>query len=449
MEKLHSRTVTVGTICSGCDAIAVVMNSIAEAFQNLMGLDLHFEWVFACEISKPCQRMIVDLHGKLWTGPIFADAMELASEDGLAYCIRAKRRISVPAAMVILAGTWCGGFSNLNRERTARSSQIPRAILNYCAKFLVLALLLENVPQMASEGKDEDAGEYTEGELTSGLAEARSALDEIHMDSAYFINCCSEFGDPQHRRRMYLAAVRRSIGGVNWREHERILNMLKRKARRLDTYIRPFDVLKHNIFMQSDKLTCNRRPRAAIQENKKAERIYGNATPAMDFPPAIWQVPPGQPSYLGYATQDPQAWHLPSTYNFNIIGIPERHSYLLFYYLSKFTQVETLPKDICIIGTERSWKFIQGVGIWLGKTLCPAIVPASENVIVHAAGKQVRWLHPYECWDLQGFPIYEHLSGAALEMYSVREMIRMPGQSFNFIHCAAHLLAMLCSSERF
>ena len=140
---------------------------------------------------------------------------------------------------------------------------------------------------------------------------------------------------------------------------------------------------------------------------------------------------------------------MPSTYNFNIIGIPERHSYLLYYYL-RSKKITSVAKGICICPTERSWKFFErSTCYWLARTLCPAIVPGSENVIVDAAGEQVRWMHPYECWDLQGFPIYEHLNAMALEMYSVREMVRMSGQSFNFIHCAAHLLAMLCSSERF
>ena len=266
-SRLKDRTVRIATICSGCDAIAPYLDMIVEELNRIYSLGFSIVWVFACDNDNTCQRFIIDVHGQTWLGPVFRDAGELSSEDGMAYCVRAKARVTIPGCDIVIAGTWCGGFSGLNNNRKAsmygsvgkrlgKSGRTFGFVLDYCMLFSVKALLLENVGAFTAEGKDP-----TDEQLKSGLMEATIGLkSDLKMSTRHSVEGCDEFSQAQNRRRMYLVAVAQSVGGIDDVCYTSFLTKLKRHVKPLSAYIMTFSECRHDPFFTREKVDIHSAP---------------------------------------------------------------------------------------------------------------------------------------------------------------------------------------------
>ena len=155
------RPLRVATMCSGTESPLLALDKIGDATEKLYGTRLAVDHVFSCEI-EPFKQAYIERN---FAPPIlFRDIRELGGDQATtAY----GAKINVPHDVdMLVAGTSCVDYSNLNNERKGleaqgESGQTFRGMMNWIRKSQPPIIILENVcnaPWDQVQKKFEDEG---------------------------------------------------------------------------------------------------------------------------------------------------------------------------------------------------------------------------------------------------------------------------------------------------
>jgi len=139
------RPIRVATMCSGTESPLLALDKIGDATEKLYGTRLPVDHVFSCEI-EPFKQAYIERN---FAPPIlFRDIRELGGDQATtAY----GAKIDVPHDVdMLVAGTSCVDYSNLNNERKGldaqgESGQTFRGMMNWIRKSQPPIVILENV----------------------------------------------------------------------------------------------------------------------------------------------------------------------------------------------------------------------------------------------------------------------------------------------------------------
>ena len=155
------RPLRVATMCSGTESPLLALDKIADATQKLYGTRMPIDHVFSCEI-EPFKQAYIERN---FAPPIlFRDIRELGGDEATT-AYGAKVRVPHDVDMLV-AGTSCVDYSNLNNERKGldaqgESGQTFRGMMNWIRKSQPSIIILENVcnaPWDQVQKKFEDEG---------------------------------------------------------------------------------------------------------------------------------------------------------------------------------------------------------------------------------------------------------------------------------------------------
>ena len=140
-----TRPLRVATMCSGTESPLLALDKIADATELLFGNRLKVDHVFSCEI-EPFKQAYIERN---FAPPIlFRDIRELGGDKATtAY----GAEVPVPHDVdMLVAGTSCVDYSNLNNERKGleaqgESGQTFRGMMNWIRKSQPKIIILENV----------------------------------------------------------------------------------------------------------------------------------------------------------------------------------------------------------------------------------------------------------------------------------------------------------------
>ena len=155
------RPLRVATMCSGTESPLLALDKIADATQKLYGTRMAIDHVFSCEI-EPFKQAYIERN---FAPPIlFRDIRELGGDEATtAY----GAKVQVPHDVdMLVAGTSCVDYSNLNNEKKGleaqgESGQTFRGMMNWIRKSQPPIIILENVcnaPWDQVQKKFEDEG---------------------------------------------------------------------------------------------------------------------------------------------------------------------------------------------------------------------------------------------------------------------------------------------------
>ena len=158
-----TRPLRVATMCSGTESPLLALDKIADATEKLYGNRMAIDHVFSCEI-EPFKQAYIERN---FAPPIlFRDIRELGGDEATtAY----GAKVDVPHNVdMLVAGTSCVDYSNLNNERKGleaqgESGQTFRGMMNWIRKSQPPIIILENVcnaPWDQVQKKFEDEGYF-------------------------------------------------------------------------------------------------------------------------------------------------------------------------------------------------------------------------------------------------------------------------------------------------
>lgn len=229
----HGGLVTFATAFSGCDIISKVLRCLSQVFESCFAVELSFRHAWACE-SDAMKRSF--LASQVAPGRLFED-FEVVSQKDSALDVLTGTSQLVEYAPLVFAGFPCTSKSSLNRNRgsntmcvkdgTAATGKGFQAILRFVEKATPEVIILENVPQIATEE------EYIKSE----------------MNNRGFWCKCSEFdasayGSCPVRKRWYLFAVKvgsrhveTNVSDLWTMMHMRFLNGLRTEPLQPDIFV--------------------------------------------------------------------------------------------------------------------------------------------------------------------------------------------------------------------
>ena len=194
MKPFEGRAVKVVTMCSGTEAPILALGMFREALARREGKDFNFWHVASAEI-EPFKQAYIQRNFEDST--IFADVRDFSNPENQ------KTRVASTAyggmqnwpegIHILVAGSMCVDFSNLNKNRTdeldlkgaGKSESTLAGVLDYCDKVRPAGIILENV-----KGCPWDKFE-------NKLREINYDCKTIHLDT-------KNFGLPQTRERGYM-----------------------------------------------------------------------------------------------------------------------------------------------------------------------------------------------------------------------------------------------------
>jgi len=145
IKKMSHRPLRVATMCSGTESPLLALDKIADATEKLFGSRLNVEHVFSCEI-EPFKQAYIERN---FSPPIlFRDIRELKDEQ--AYTAYGAL-VDVPGNVdMLIAGTSCVDYSNLNNEQKGlneqgESGQTFRGMKAWIIRCKPPVVILENV----------------------------------------------------------------------------------------------------------------------------------------------------------------------------------------------------------------------------------------------------------------------------------------------------------------
>ena len=145
LKKMSHRPLRVATMCSGTESPLLALDKIADATEKLFGSRLNVEHVFSCEI-EPFKQAYIERN---FSPPIlFRDIRELKEKQ--AYTAYGAL-VDVPGNVdILVAGTSCVDYSNLNNEQKGlneqgESGQTFRGMKAWIIRCKPPVVILENV----------------------------------------------------------------------------------------------------------------------------------------------------------------------------------------------------------------------------------------------------------------------------------------------------------------
>ncbi|KAI8799644.1 hypothetical protein BJ742DRAFT_128160 [Cladochytrium replicatum] len=222
VEALGGRKLRVGTMCSGTESPLLALDLIGQALKRNHGIVFEVDHVFSCEI-EPYKQAYIERN---FAPPVlFRDICELGQDEAhTAY----GSLVSVPGETdMIIAGTSCVDFSNLNNQKQTLSAKGEsgttfRGLLDYVKKNKPPIIINENVVSAPWE------------EMKKEYAKIGYVANFNRIDT-------KQFYIPHTRQRGYLVAVPKSFKDVpdQWVD---MVNEMKRFAScTLEAFLLPSD----------------------------------------------------------------------------------------------------------------------------------------------------------------------------------------------------------------
>ncbi|KAF8574267.1 hypothetical protein K439DRAFT_1665489 [Ramaria rubella] len=222
VERVQGRKLRVATMCSGTESPLLALDLICRSIKEKHGINLDIEHVFSCEI-EPFKQAYIERN---FRPPIlFRDVCELGGE----YATTAYgSRVRVPGNVdILIAGTSCVDYSNLNNEKQdidaeGESGRTFRGMMSWVTNHRPPLVILENVcgaPWLKVQ-------KYFEGKSYSA--------SHMRVDT-------KNFYIPHTRTRVYLMAVDKKNSDMpeDWKD---LLKQLYRPASStLDAFLLPTD----------------------------------------------------------------------------------------------------------------------------------------------------------------------------------------------------------------
>ena len=188
LKKMSHRPLRVATMCSGTESPLLALDKIADATEKLFGSRMNVEHVFSCEI-EPFKQAYIERN---FSPPIlFRDIRELKEKQ--AYTAYGAL-VDVPGNVdMLVAGTSCVDYSNLNNEQKGlneqgESGQTFRGMKAWIMRCKPPVVILENVCGAPWQ------------QIVDDFASFGYTADFLRLDTKrYYI--------PHTRTRVYLLAV--------------------------------------------------------------------------------------------------------------------------------------------------------------------------------------------------------------------------------------------------
>ncbi|KAI0061030.1 hypothetical protein BV25DRAFT_1870977 [Artomyces pyxidatus] len=221
-DRIKGRKLRVATMCSGTESPLLALNLITRAMTDQFNTTLDVEHVFSCEIV-PFKQAYIERN---FQPPLlFRDVCELG--DSYAYTAYGAKAPVPGNVDILVAGTSCVDYSNLNNEKKAinaggESGRTFHGMLDWVAKHRPPIVILENVcsAPWADVVKKFEAIKYS--------------AHWMRLDTKYYYV-------PHTRTRGYLMAVNLASSSIpkKWADK---MNAMKRDASStLDAFLLPSD----------------------------------------------------------------------------------------------------------------------------------------------------------------------------------------------------------------
>ncbi|KAH7106183.1 hypothetical protein BKA62DRAFT_689117 [Auriculariales sp. MPI-PUGE-AT-0066] len=144
-SALNGRKLRVATMCSGTESPLLAMTMISQSMKALFGVGLPYDHVFSCEI-EPFKQAYIERNFK---PPIlFRDVCELGDEHATNVY---GSKVRVPGNVdILIAGTSCVDYSNLNNEKQdidsgGESGKTFHGMMSWVDNHRPPVVILENV----------------------------------------------------------------------------------------------------------------------------------------------------------------------------------------------------------------------------------------------------------------------------------------------------------------
>ncbi|KAI9440567.1 hypothetical protein H4582DRAFT_2110717 [Lactarius indigo] len=221
-EHIQGRKLRVATMCSGTESPLLALNLISRAMTEKFGNTIEVEHVFSCEIV-PFKQAYIERN---FQPPLlFRDVCELG--DNYAYTAYGAKAYVPGNVDILIAGTSCVDYSNLNNEKKdieqgGESGRTFHGMLDWVKKHRPPVVILENVcgaPWPAVVKKFEDA---------------KYSAKSIRLDTkAYYV--------PHTRTRGYMMAVNAQSSSIPTKWVDRMASMKRDASCTLDAFLLPSD----------------------------------------------------------------------------------------------------------------------------------------------------------------------------------------------------------------
>ena len=206
VDICYGRTLRVGTLYSGADLIMKLLTAFVNQLSQLVrGLNFRIEHVFSADDCPVARKfMLKSTEGSM--ANVFGCVSTLSAAE--AWCYRCGRYVPVRYCDLVVAGTVCGGFSALNNSRASNRNCLVTGdhLGGKTWQYLILFLRAHRPAFLVLENTREFLNENQMGE--SAIHTARSDLSCEGYGMIHFLMNAQEYGDAQHRVRMYLLAAR-------------------------------------------------------------------------------------------------------------------------------------------------------------------------------------------------------------------------------------------------
>jgi site-specific DNA-cytosine methylase len=121
VQKLEGRPLKIATMCSGTESPVLALDMITKSIQDFVDSTIQVEHVFSCEI-EPFKQAYIERN---FQPPLlFRDIRELGNDQAYtAYGSLAKVPNTPGCVDILVAGTSCVDYSNLNNEKVRPTSK--------------------------------------------------------------------------------------------------------------------------------------------------------------------------------------------------------------------------------------------------------------------------------------------------------------------------------------
>ncbi|KAN0130961.1 hypothetical protein V8E53_011339 [Lactarius tabidus] len=221
-EHIQGRKLRVATMCSGTESPLLALNLISRAMTEKFGNTIEVEHVFSCEIV-PFKQAYIERN---FQPPLlFRDVCELG--DNYAYTAYGAKAYVPGNVDILIAGTSCVDYSNLNNEKKdieqgGESGRTFHGMLNWVKKHRPPVVILENVCSAPWQA------------VVKKFEEAKYSAKSIRLDTkAYYV--------PHTRTRGYMMAVNAQSSSIPTKWVDRMASMKRDASCTLDAFLLPSD----------------------------------------------------------------------------------------------------------------------------------------------------------------------------------------------------------------
>ncbi|EKM50640.1 uncharacterized protein PHACADRAFT_213538 [Phanerochaete carnosa HHB-10118-sp] len=412
VKQLQGRKMRVATMCSGTESPLLALELIRRSIKDQFDLDFEMEHVFSCEI-EPFKQAYIERN---FSPPIlFRDVCELGrSHAHTAYGALAP----VPGDVdILIAGTSCVDYSNLNNEKQdidaqGESGRTFRGMLDWVRRHRPPLVILENVCGAPWE------------RVKKYFAQEDYSAEYLRVDTKTFYI-------PHTRTRVYLLAVNKRQSSIPEQWKKKIKDIQRPASSTLDAFLLPTDDprihqarerLVKESFNAVDRRTgrtdwgrCeSRHQRARLEEELGSKRPLTN-----------WEDG-------GYCKLPDFAW------NDWGVGQVERVWDLMDISLMRSAQsgVDASYKTVV-------WNLSQNVDRTIGSSkmgICPCLTPTMIPYITNRGGPMVG----LEALSMQGLPVDELL----LTRESEDQLADLAGNAMSTTVVGACMLVALVTGKQ-